>query len=255
MSRNFELLHQLGKANEVLNTETKVVESSVEPVEGLSLPVGSPSLEVDPKTREELVKLVQRLFLRPGADGARRVVFGGSEPGDGCTWITSRVAEILASQTHGSVCVVDCDLRAPSLHEQFQVGNHYGLADALGGEAPIRQYAQPLSRPNLWLVSCGSITESSFELAHSERMRRRMADLRSQFTFVIVDAGSFSTSTAPMFLGGLTDGVILVVKANSTRRDATRELKQQLQVSNVPLLGAVLNQRTFPIPEKIYKKL
>jgi Mrp family chromosome partitioning ATPase len=46
-----------------------------------------------------------------------------------------------------------------------------------------------------------------------------------------------------------------VLKANSTRRDATREIKQQLQAANVRMLGAVLNQRTFPIPERIYNKL
>jgi Mrp family chromosome partitioning ATPase len=58
-----------------------------------------------------------------------------------------------------------------------------------------------------------------------------------------------------MVFGGQSDGLVLVLKANSTRRDSTREITQQLQAANIRMLGAVLNQRTFPIPEGIYSKL
>jgi Mrp family chromosome partitioning ATPase len=56
-------------------------------------------------------------------------------------------------------------------------------------------------------------------------------------------------------LGHLVDGVALVLKANSSRRDSARDIIQLLQSSNVRVLGAVLNQRTFPIPERIYNRL
>jgi Mrp family chromosome partitioning ATPase len=47
----------------------------------------------------------------------------------------------------------------------------------------------------------------------------------------------------------------LIVKANSSRREIARKALQELQAANLPVLGAILNQRTFPIPEKIYKLL
>jgi protein-tyrosine kinase len=53
----------------------------------------------------------------------------------------------------------------------------------------------------------------------------------------------------------LSDGVVLVLKANSSRREAARQALNEMQSANVRVLGAVLNQRTFPIPEKIYKRL
>ncbi len=59
-----------------------------------------------------------------------------------------------------------------------------------------------------------------------------------------------------MFLGGyLSDGVILVLQANSTRRAAAQRAVQTLQATNARLLGSVLNGRTFPIPEGIYRRL
>jgi Mrp family chromosome partitioning ATPase len=53
----------------------------------------------------------------------------------------------------------------------------------------------------------------------------------------------------------LTDGFILVVEANATRREAALQVAENLRAANVRILGAVLNQRTFPIPEKLYSKL
>jgi len=58
-----------------------------------------------------------------------------------------------------------------------------------------------------------------------------------------------------MMFGGLLDGVVLVIKANSSRRDSARDAVQELRSANVRVLGAVLNKRTFPIPERIYKRL
>ena len=253
MSRNFELLDQLRKTQEMLQTDSEPVLGTVLPAEAFTAVV--PALEIDGATREEIGKLVQRLFLVPGADAVHHVVFSGTESGDGCSWICGRVGEILASQVTGSVCIVDCSLRAPSLHEQFRVDNHYGLIDALLGEGPMRQYAQQLSRPNLWLVSSGPDNNNAQELLTSDRMRMRIAEMRSQFHYVLMDVAPFNVCNHAMIFGALSDGLVLVLKANSSRRDATREITQQLQAANVRMLGAVLNQRTFPIPERIYNKL
>jgi protein-tyrosine kinase len=253
MSRNFELLDQLRKTQEMLQTDSEPGIDPVLPSEAFSAAV--PALEIDGTTREEIGKLVQRLFLLPGTDVVHNVVFSGTEFGDGCSWICARAAEILASQVTSSVCIVDCNVRSPSLHEQFKVDSHYGLIDSLMGDGPIRQYAQQLSRPNLWLVTSGAENNNAQELLNSDRMRMRVSELRSQFNYVLMDVAPFNVCNHAMVFGGLSDGLVLVLKANSTRRDATREITQQLQAANVRMLGAVLNQRTFPIPERIYHKL
>lgn len=254
MSRNFELLDQLRKTQEMLQTDSEPLPGMVLPTEAFIAAV--PALEISEETREEIGKLVQRLFLLPGRDSAaHHVVFTGTESGGGCSWICARVGEILASQITSSVCIVDCSLRAPSLHEQFKVENHYGLTDALMGDGPIRQYAQQLSRPNLWLVSSGAENSSSQELLTSGRMRTRIAELYAEFDYVLMDVAPFNVCNHAMVFGGQSDGLVLVLKANSTRRDATREITQQLLAANIRMLGAVLNQRTFPIPKNIYNKL
>ena len=51
------------------------------------------------------------------------------------------------------------------------------------------------------------------------------------------------------------EGVVLVLRANSSRREAARKAVRDLEAANVRVLGAVLNHRTFPVPESIYRKL
>lgn len=254
MSRNFELLQKIGR-EQVLYASTAAEEQipEMEPAPPV-VPVGT-RLEIEGAELEEITKLVQRVFLLPGGDAPRTVVFSGVEPGNGCSWVCARVAEVLTSQVTGSVCLVDANLRHPGLNEQFGVGDSFGLTDALRQREPMRTYAQPLACPNLWLVGAGSAAEDGQSLLSSDRMRLRLAELKSQFEYVLIDAPAIGASNDATVMGSATDGLVLVLKANSSRRESARGAIQDLRAAKVRVLGAVLNQRTFPIPQAIYDKL
>lgn len=259
MSRNFELLNQAGKLQDVLNASVEMpveAEPVVEQTEDVA-PEGPAvlPLEIQATARDEINKLVQRLFLVPGSHNPRRVVFTGSEPEVGCSWVCAHAAESLASQVTSSVCIVDCNLRTPALHTMFGLENHFGLSDALAGTGPIRKYARRLSRKNLWLLSCGSTIENWQTLLTSDRMRSRIAELTAQFDYVLLDVPPLNSSNEAVAIGALCDGVVLVLKANTSRRETARKALQEMKIANVQTLGAVLNQRTFPIPDSIYKIL
>jgi Mrp family chromosome partitioning ATPase len=251
MSRNFELLHEAGKVQEMLRqrAEQQLAPSAAEFVPG------TPALHMEEAAGEEVTKLVQRLFLLAGTAGPRQVVFTATERGAGCSFICAHAADILSSRAAASVCLVDCNLGHPSLHHEFKVGNHYGLSDALTNGDPVRQFVQQLSRPNLWLLSSGSNREASQHLLTSERMRKRMFELRAEFDYVLLDVAPLDSGNEAAVLGSWCDGVTLVLKANSSSRKAAQKAVDDMQTANAPMLGAVLNQRTFPIPDSIYNRL
>lgn len=254
MSRNFELLQRIGREQELYTAPEPEPILMPEPATVFSGP-STPSLAMEPREVEEFTKLVQRVFILPAGDAPRTVVFAATEAGNGCSWVCARVGEVLASQVQGSVCMVDANLRRPSLHEQFAVENQVGLSDALVKSGSVRGFACNLSRSNLWMVSCGSVPEEGQALLSSERMRLRMAELRAEFDYVLVDVPALDDATDAVVLGSGSEGVVLVLKANASRRESVRKSMHDLQTANVHVLGAVLNQRTFPIPESIYKKL
>jgi capsular exopolysaccharide synthesis family protein len=250
LSKNFELLSQVGR--------TDILHGSDEPRGFLEdaaaeSTVAAISFTVHGAARDEVAKLVRNLFFVPGESAPRRVIFTGTESGTGCSWICAHAAELLASQVHGLVCVVDCNLRSPSLHDRFQVPNHHGLTDSLIGSGSIRQYVQRVSGPNLFLLSSGSVQENQQTLLASDGMRARLGELYAQFDHVLLDVASLNTSNDAIALGGAADGVVLVLRENTSRRETARKALQDLLDAKVQALGVVLNQRTFPIPEAIYK--
>ena len=249
MSRNFQLMQNLGKEREMFQVPaeaTTVAESTVaERVVAQPVELQPPQLKMEEAQRDEIFKLVERVFLMPG-EKSRVVVVSGTESGNGCSWICARMAEVLASQISGAVCVVDANLRAPGLHREFGVPNHYGLTDALQVTEPIRRFVTSLSRPNLWLLSCGAQVEGMHSVMKSDRMQTLLPELEREFDYVLIDAPAMDSGEDSVMLGRNAEGVILVLRANSSRRESARKAVRNLENANVRVLGAVLNHRTFP---------
>lgn len=245
MSRYFELLERAGKQGGFLDgTSSGVLANDNIP---------RPS-DLGKQADGETVKLVQRVFVFPNSHAPKVVVFSSVE-GDGSSEICSRAGEALAAQGTGSVCLVDANLRAPSLHHLLGVGKSPGLADALVRSGPIKDFAVQIAGGNLWLVPFGSPAAEAQSLLASDRLRPRLGELREEFDYVLMHAPPVSSYADAVLLGQMADGVVLVIEAHATRRDAARRAKEILEGANVRLLGAILNNRTFPIPEAIYRRL
>lgn len=254
MSRNFELMQSVGKNFEMPTLEVPRIETSFNR-RGSSERTPTFFTIKDKLIREETHKLAQSIFLMGGTDSPRVVTFAGIEEGAGCTWLCAHIADILASQGMGSACLVDANMRKPSMGNLFGVSSGQGLSDALLGGGPIREFAKPIMGEKLWLLSSGSCASDKAESAgvlNSEAMKARVMELRNEFDYVLIDAAPMSTNAEGVLLGQLADGLVLVLEANSTRREAAVRVTETLRTSNVRVLGAVLNKRTFPIPQFVY---
>jgi len=150
---------------------------------------------------------------------------------------------------------VDANFQSPSLHEYFDLQNNKGLAEATQESAPIQEFAQQLSPANLWLIT-GGYGASQLNIAKvTDRLRSRMEELRNAYRYVVFNSGPFWLNANAMLLSKWTDGVVLILEANSTRRDTARRIKESLAVAITKVLGVVLNNRTYPIPEALYSRL
>jgi capsular exopolysaccharide synthesis family protein len=212
-------------------------------------------LNLDDLAQEETLKLVQRVFLLQVAEVPRTVIFAGIDHGNGCSRVCACTAQVLAANTTGRVCIVDANLRSPSLPEYFGMTNHHGLTDSLLQDGPIMSFAKPTSTANLWLLSCGSLASDSASLLNSERLKTRLTEMRKEFDFVLIDTPALSQYADAVSLGRLSDGMVFVLEANSTRRESAIKVMENLRASNVRILGAVLNKREYPIPESVYHRL
>ena len=79
--------------------------------------------------------------------------------------------------------------------------------------------------------------------------------MRSHFDYVLVDTPPADSYADALLLGQMTDGIILVVGSHLTRRESARIAKESFDGAGIPVIGAVLNKRTYPIPEALYRIL
>jgi len=224
------------------NIEPEIRGASKEPRAALNPPEG-------PRFDIEAMKLVHRLFLSPAHVSPSSVMFCGVDEGSGCSTVCASVAEILAAQVKGRICLVDANVHNPSLHRFFQIDNERGFTNMLLDEGRVEDFAHQLPGRDLWVMPNGSAPADLWTLSDTEFVRSRVLELRGAFRYVIIDIAPASRYLDALVIGQVVDGVVLVIESNTTKRDIARQTKESLEEANVAVLGAVLNKRKYPIPQ------
>jgi len=82
-----------------------------------------------------------------------------------------------------------------------------------------------------------------------------MEQLKQTFDLVLVDSWSVAVPPKPVLFSPHVDGVVLVVDAGKTRWQIAERQKRELTSQGGNVLGVILNNRTYPIPDSIYRRL
>lgn len=195
--------------------------------------------------REQILSLVRRVFFANSDRPARQVVFSAVERNIDVVSICDRVASVLAQQTAEHVAVVD--LEHGAIEETC-------IRPSSPRSASIKSRSDRIA-VNLWRVPRSVTGEVNHVSGTGLHWLRLLEELRNEFEFVVIQGPAAGTSSEAALLGQLTDGIILVLDARSTRRASARKTKDTLDAAQCRMLGTVLTQRMFPIPERIYRRL
>jgi len=200
----------------------------------------------------QIRSLVRQVFFPARPKPPRHVVFSAVDESTYVAEICMDVAKALAAQVAGSVCLVEANPHNPELENVFWRKDETASdGDASGS---LRDAAQNLSG-NLWLAPLKLLWGANPEHLAGDFLARRLSDFRFEFDYAIFHGPPVGRYSEAAWLGHLSDGVALVLEANSTRRATALRTKETLQAAQTRLLGIVLSERTFPIPERIYRKL
>ncbi len=198
--------------------------------------------------REQIRGLVRQVFFSHAGRKVRQVVFSALDPETDVRLICRQVGESLARETEGSIAIVG---EYPQLlldAEAYEAKVTERLAQ--DASTPLRQTATRVGG-NLWLAP-GAVKNDGIATAS---LHSYLGDVRREFEYSLVVAPPAGESNVATALAQFADGVILVLSAQRTRRIAARKIKEALEEARAHLLGTVLSDRTFPIPERIYRRL
>jgi len=181
------------------------------------------------------------LLLSSAGQPPKTILVTSSQPAEGKTTTAINTAFML-SQTGAEVLMIDCDLRRPRLHAQFELPNAKGLTTWLSGEKEIEGLIQQSEKaPNLKVLTSGPVPPNPAELLGSDEMRKLLAQLSETYAHIIIDSPPAISFTDASILSTMVDGVILVVHGGRSSRAVVRRAKQQLLDVGAHIFGVVLN--------------
>lgn len=242
MSKNFELLTQI---------ETEIGGAMAERSPDLERTKRNESLAVSdaPGGEEEVKKLVQKVFFCNSGAPCRRVVFCGIEAGNGSSSVVARTARHLAAKARERVCLIDANPVHGGASALYAVPP--GLEDERSGS--ILECCVPIA-PKLSLLRW-PVAGGRRELPRSGELSSLFAQLQQEFGYILVDAPGCLCGEDATLWAQAAEAAILVVGAESSHRAAAGKAKQKLEEAGARFAGAVLHNRSFPIPKALYDRL
>jgi protein-tyrosine kinase len=218
------------------------------------LGIGSRSVARAAAARKRFEDDIEMLRLRITATaqtGGRVISLVGQRPGAGTTTLALWLARSLARESRRTL-LIDGNFANPALHGLLSADPEPGFVDLLEGRAALDDVIRPTSDVNLSLMPCGRC-EASVIGAPVGQWRSQWRNLASE-RFLVIDAGSADAPSA-LAMADASDGVIVVVKCGDARREQIESLQKRMSLSGARLLGVVLNQRRYVVPDVIYRRL
>jgi receptor protein-tyrosine kinase len=172
-------------------------------------------------------------------DPPRVLLVTCSQTGDGKSTTAVNLALALA-QAGRSVALVDGDLRRPDLHNILGLDNSVGFSNVLSGQESLDEALQPTGFAGLWALTSGRLPPNPGEILGSSAAQNLCAQLRTRFDHVIMDSAPLLEFADAAILAADCDGVLLVSRADITRRDRLAQAVRRLEKIGAPVVGAVL---------------
>lgn len=162
-------------------------------------------------------------------------------PNEGKSTTIANLAVVL-TQAGKSVLLIDCDMRNPTVHKNFNLSNKVGLSSCISMGTALSDAVQKTSIEGLYALTGGVIPPNPSELLGSEQMKNVLQRAKEQYDYVLIDTPPVMPVADALVLGAMVDGVVLVIDSGEVKVDLARDVKKQLQQAGANILGVVLNK-------------
>lgn len=157
----------------------------------------------------------------------------GAYPGDGRTTTVANLGIALAMSKH-RVVLVDADRRNPSLTAVMQ-----HLRQAGDSRERATDYKNGVALEKIRGLPLYILVPQTVDRVTAGTLVR---SLRESFDFVLIDSAPFPGEVDVFRMAAVCDGVIYTIRSRMQNLKLLRQLKEQLDMLDVELVGAVFNQ-------------
>jgi capsular exopolysaccharide synthesis family protein len=188
---------------------------------------------------EEFRTLRSRLYQAREKVALSTLLVTSALPKEGKSFTAANLAQVIVRQHGRRVLLMDADLRNPQLHNLLGAEPGPGISEYLRSESDEFSIIQRGPMENLFFIPAGRSSSNPAELLSNGRMKSLLSRLEPMFDWVIIDSAPAVPVADAAILAKHCDGVLLVVRSNSTPVDAARRARNEFAGQNI--VGVVLN--------------
>jgi protein-tyrosine kinase len=191
---------------------------------------------------EEFRTLRSRLYQMREKMTLKTLLVTSALPKEGKSFTAANLAQVIVRQHGRRVLLIDADLRGPRLHMVLGTPQGPGLSEYLLGKNDEFSIMQQGPMENLFFIPSGVGIEDPAELVGNGRLKMLVQRVESLFDWIIIDSPPAIPVSDASLLATACDGVLMVVRSNSTPSDAARKAREEFPEQ--ALVGVVLNGTT-----------
>ncbi len=188
---------------------------------------------------EEFRTLRSRLYHLREKMPLKKILITSALPKEGKSFMSSNLAQVMVRQHGRRALLIDADLRAPRLHLMLGTTSDPGLSDYLLGKNDEFSIMQRGPLENLFFIPSGTGAANPAELVGNGRLKLLLQRVEPLFDWIIIDSPPAVAVSDASVLAKACDGVLMVVRSNSTPVDLARKARQEFPEE--ALVGVVLN--------------
>ena len=138
------------------------------------------------------------------------------------------------------VCLIEADLRKPSLADALGIPGDVGLTSVLIGHVSLVDVLQDVG-DNLQVLVAGSTPPNPSELLNSIAFKHTLRSVLSRVDTVVIDTAPLLPVTDGAQIAALADATVLVVRASKTSREQISRAIGTLSKVDVTPVGVILS--------------
>jgi len=188
---------------------------------------------------EEFRTLRSRLYHAREKMPLKKILVTSALPKEGKSFTSANLAQVLVRQHGRRVLLIDADLRAPRLHLMLGTSAAPGLSEYLQGACDEFSIVQRGPMENLFFIPSGEQIADAAELVSNGKLDIFLQRVEPLFDWIIVDSPPAVPVSDAGILSKACDGVLMVVRSNSTPFDLARRARGEF--SEEALVGVILN--------------
>ncbi|SES82321.1 polysaccharide biosynthesis tyrosine autokinase [Anaerobranca gottschalkii] len=182
------------------------------------------------------------------------LTFTSSGPEEGTTKTILNIGKLLAKRGK-KVVLLDCNLRNPKIHENFNLYNDNGLIEIIKENVNYSEsdICKKTNIDNLWFINSGVNTDNPLKILESEKLREFIDYLRDNFDYILIDTPPVSIVTDALILSNISDGTILICASEKSEIELAKRSVDLLKEVKANIVGVILTNVSKYNPEKYYK--